>query len=138
MSSYDYCKNFQRNAIVAPPILRYNQRNYVNVISCYSYILYKSLSDSMQQMPRYDYQKNFWKNRIAASPSKVCIHKLCQFFLYVCILCITFCAIPFTISRDMSIKRILEKTELQLPYWNMCTKIIPSFFLIVNIYISCI
>ena len=32
-------------------------------------------------------------------------------FLIVCTLCNNFCAIPYTTSRDMTIKRILEKTE---------------------------
>ena len=65
---------------------------------------------------RYDYQMNFGKNRIAAPPSEVFTQKFFEcFFLIECILCKKNCAVPLNTSRDIAIRRILEKTRLQRP-----------------------
>ena len=116
--------------------MSYNYRNYISVIACCTHILQKLLNDSMlQHKPRYDYTKNFWKKkRIAAPPRKVCTHKLYQcFFLILCIFRKNFCAISFTISRDMTIKKFWKKQNCISPLQVMYKQNISMFFLTVCI-----
>ena len=86
----------------------------MNVISCCTYIPYKILSDSIQQNPGYEYQKKILEEQNFSAPNQVMYTQIVpMLFLIECILCKNFCAIPFCTSQDMTIKRVLEKTELQ-------------------------
>ena len=53
------------------------------------------------------------KKKIAAPPTE--IHVNVSLFLIICILNKNFCAISFNRSRDITILRILGKTQLQHP-----------------------
>ena len=66
----------------------------------------------MQSMPRYGYDKNFRKNGKAMSLLRY-RHINVSLFLIIYILLINVCAISFKRSRDITLLRILEKTQLQ-------------------------
>ena len=66
-------------------------------------------------MQRYDYQKNFGKQIEFQLPLARYAHTNCTSVSSNNMHVTFFFTIPFTISWDMTIKKILKKTELQLP-----------------------